>query len=63
MIEYLFGVLTGIILLLFIGYIDDRFKMGGNLKMSETRFKFFLIASCWELLFFIGGILLGGLIL
>lgn len=62
MIKFVFGVLTGIILLLFIAFVDDRWMLGKGVKIPETKFKLFLVASCWELLFFLGGFLLGRLL-
>ena len=63
MIEFIFGILLGIIFLLFIGFVDDRWNLGRGVKIPETKFKLYLIASCWELLFFISGFLLGRLLL
>lgn len=59
MIEFIFGIFTGIILLLFIAFVDSKWMLGRGVKIPETKFKLYLIASCWELLFFIGGLVLG----
>ena len=71
MIEFIGGIFSGIILLfgrgvsklinlwiLFIAWVDDQF-MGAGIQIPKTRFNLFLIASCWELLFFIGGFFVG----
>jgi hypothetical protein len=63
MIEFIFGFLAGIILLLFIAFVDDRWMLGRGVKIPETKFKLYLIASCWELLFFTGGFLFGRFLL
>ena len=63
MIEFFFGFLAGIILLLFIAFIDDRWMLGRGVKIPETKFKLYLVASCWELLFFIGEVLFGKFLL
>ena len=57
MIEFLFGCGFGIILLLFIGWLDERYL--GKTYTIKNKFKFYLMASCWELLFFVFGLLVG----
>lgn len=63
MIEFIFGAFFGIILLLFIAFVDDRYMVGGGIKLPDSRFKTYLVASCWELLFFTGGMLIGRFLL
>jgi len=56
--EMLFGGFIGIFLILFIAWVDSKYLNMG-IKVPESRFKSYIVASCWEALFFIGGFLLG----
>lgn len=58
MIEFIIGVGVGFIVVIYIGWLDTQIFPDASFKMKNpTRFKAFALATAWELLFFIGGIL------
>lgn len=56
--DFLYGVMFGTFLLLFIAWIDKEW-LGRVKNINPLRFMFYLMASCWELLFFTGGLVIG----
>lgn len=55
----LFGMIIGIILLLFTAWIDSQFMEGRGVKTCKSKFKTYLVAACYELIFFLMGVLAG----
>jgi hypothetical protein len=58
MIEFIGGVAVGFIIVIYIGWLDTQIFPNASFYMKDpTRFKAFALATAWELLFFVGGIL------
>ena len=63
--QIIIGMFIGVILMLFVAWVDEQIVKTSIINVSRERSKFmnYLVASCWEILFFIGGIMFGKWIL
>jgi len=59
--EILIGFFIAVCLMLWIAWIDTKILTNKGIKVTKERSYFmnFLIASCWEMVFFIGGFFIG----
>ena len=60
---FLYGFLVATLLILSIAFVDEKYLLGKGVTTSPSMFKTYLVASCWEILFVIGGIFIGKYIL
>jgi len=59
LINFILGVLFGAVLLVLVATLDNIIFKDKGFFIITKRWKRYLIASCWELIFFIMGFIMG----
>lgn len=62
--DFLFGVAFGLIIVIFVGYLDTVWLGKPTIKMINVQpITVYAMATAWELLFFVCGFVFGYLVL